>query len=330
MKTKTGWYPLHIAIYHQKIDVINFLLEEDILKTINDDVNGYTFLIFACSFGYEDVVKILINVKGIDIDTNSSNNTNAIKSACMNNNWNIVNILINLKKSNEEKINYINKNILLHIAAEKNYLKMLINLMKYKPDLNYKTRIGWSALHYAAKNNNFEIFRELIKGGAFINDFDNQWNTPLHIACEEKQIKFIHHVLNTYHGNLININSSNINGDTPLHIVCESGIYEISRLLLENGARADVLNKNHETPLHIACKYNNKITINLLLEKYPDIINKRSISGKTALYCAVEMNNCSVVSCLLNYNPDINIENNNKISPLQIAYENNIAILLKY
>lgn len=43
---------------------------------------------------------------------------------------------------------------------------------------------------YTAKRGNFDIAELLIKEGAIINIENDEWDTPLHVACKKKKRNF--------------------------------------------------------------------------------------------------------------------------------------------
>jgi len=246
-------------------------------------------------------------------------------AACNQNHYEILDYLKKIYKN--EFIDIINKHNILHFAVDNNNIYMVKKILTYKPDLNFKDNEQWTALHYAAKRDNFDIAELLIKEGAIINIENDEWDTPLHIACKKRNETFIHHILNRYYNNIINVNYFNKNGNTPLHLASANNNDNIVRILLENGAKADAINDKNETSLHIAVKYNDIKIINLLLEKDPNIINKVTSEGKTPLYYAVQYNHIASVNFLLRYNPDINIEAFNNMKPIDVASNINNKII---
>lgn len=69
----------------------------------------------------------------------------------------------------------------LQQAAKKEALHAII---ESKANLNNMDSNGWTALHHAAHNGDFESAAILIKdGGANVNSYSNQQRTPLHFAA---------------------------------------------------------------------------------------------------------------------------------------------------
>ena len=101
--------------------------------------------------------------------------------------------------------------------------------------------------------------------------------------------------------------NTNYFGETPLFNATESKNYEISKLLLENGANVDAANfEDNTTSLMNSC-YNNDTRITKLLLEYnanPDLGNKY---GDTALHMACRQGYEDIVKLLLEHKANLNI-----------------------
>ena len=51
-------------------------------------------------------------------------------------------------------------------------------------DLDFQDKHGWTALHWALKNNNMDVVEALIKGGTKLDIQDSSGMTALHMASE--------------------------------------------------------------------------------------------------------------------------------------------------
>ena len=101
--------------------------------------------------------------------------------------------------------------------------------------------------------------------------------------------------------------NTNYFGETPLFNATESKNFEISKLLLENGANVDAANfEDNTTSLMNSC-YNNDTRITKLLLEYnanPDLGNKY---GDTALHMACRQGYEDIVKLLLEHKANLNI-----------------------
>ena len=81
-----------------------------------------------------------------------------------------------------------------------------------------------------------------------------------------------------------------VKGNTALHAAAEHGHFNVSRLLVESGARVDMANEDGFTPLHKAAAMGDYDTSALLVEKGAEVKARTSV-GDTPLHFAAEMRN---------------------------------------
>ncbi|KAJ8664679.1 hypothetical protein QAD02_006341 [Eretmocerus hayati] len=135
-----------------------------------------------------------------------------------------------------------------------------------------------------------------------------------------------------------NVDALDFRGYSPLHIAVQESTYRINEkvyhridtsfidLFLTYGANVNTRSENEDAPLHTAVKnYHSdadrkKIFVKLL--EQPRInINARNNIGDTPLHLAVRKQHSFCVKILLNAGANINIENNDGLSPICIIYK---------
>ena len=124
-----------------------------------------------------------------------------------------------------------------------------------------------------------------------------------------------------YYPDCVDIYNTDHFGETPLFNATESKKYEISKLLLENGADVNAANFEDGTTSLMNSSYNNDTETTKLLLEYnadPDLGNKY---GDTALHMACRQGYTDIVKLLLEHNADPNVENKfmGSNTPLKIA-----------
>lgn len=172
-------------------------------------------------------------------------------------------------------------------AIEKGQKDKIAELIKTKSDLEVKDDDGKTALMIAAYNNDNDIAKMLIDAGADVNAQDKILNTPFLYA--------------------------GANGNVQLLNLC-----------LQNGARFDIYNRYGGTALIPAAEKGHLEIVKILtkVKGFPiDHVNKL---GWTALIEAIILSSKSdtqtaIVKTLLEAGADINIPDNEQISPLQHA-----------
>lgn len=187
---------------------------------------------------------------------------------------------------------------LLKAVSERN-VESVAQLLKSQPDLEAKDHKGRTPLMLATYNNDNTIAEMLMASGADVNAQDNMLNSP-----------------HLYAG--------------------ASGNLAILQMTLSHGARFDIYNRYGGTALIPAAEKRHLEVVKLLTEvpKYPiDHINNL---GWTALMEAIVLGTTgetqiAIVDVLIKAGADVNIPDNDGVTPLQHAKKrgmHNIAQLL--
>ncbi|MEE2742871.1 MAG: ankyrin repeat domain-containing protein, partial [Bdellovibrionota bacterium] len=154
---------------------------------------------------------------------------------------------------------------------------------------------------------NPENIKRLVSEGADVNTLNRWGNPPLTMAVLKKNVELIKFLLSRG----ANVNLKNPKGFSPLDFAKKSGNNLIIDLLqggkLETSLKAALASNKYES---------NKI-IDLIKQGAP--VNTLSSSGDTALMVAVRKNDGRVVKALLEKGANVKLENNEKMTALDIA-----------
>jgi ankyrin repeat protein len=311
-KTEDGWSPLHIAAYFNQTEIVDCLLDNE--YDVDMKCHGYTPLYFASRNGHQEMVELLIK-RGSEIGELNSNGMTALHVACYYNHYSVVKIL--LKHGASFDIDEATEYELFQMAAKNKNLRMIHLLLEVGQfNINSKNEQGATFLHLSAKKNYYNIARNLIKDKYLdLNEVDQDFNTPLHKACEYGHACFVQLLLR-YDAM---VNFKNKWGFTPLHLACQHGQVAIVKLLLENGANVEAATQEQKVPLHFACETNNK-TIAKILLNYGANINAKTFLSWTPLHYAVYHQYTNMVAMLFAYHPDILIRTNREQTVMDMAY----------
>ncbi|EAY21135.1 ankyrin repeat protein, putative [Trichomonas vaginalis G3] len=222
--------------------------------------------------------------------------------------------------SNGASINkkYIHGFTALHYAAKNNYKEMTECLLSHGIKINEKNYDGFTALHYAAKYNSEEIAELLLSYGANVDEKDNIGYTALHYAAKFNS-KETAEVLLLYGAD---IDEKDNRGCTPLHYAAKCNGKETAEILLSYGANIEEKNQFEETPLHIAADHNYKEMAELLLS-YGANIEEKNQFEETPLHIAAEHDYKEMVELLLSHNANINEKDNIGSTVLHYTATNN-------
>ena len=158
-------------------------------------------------------------------------------------------------------------------------------------------------LHEAAEANNTGTLSELIRNGAFIDETDEQLNTPLHRAVQNRSLECVTFLVQAG----ADLEAPTDMNFTPLLMVVQDNNVALVQLLIEHGASLAASIKN-TTALHIAAMHGCHESLLLLLKTGIDR-NVQTKKGNTALHLAARKGYLACVQELLEWGVDTTIQN---------------------
>ena len=202
----------------------------------------------------------------------------------------------------------------LHIAADKNYAKMAellcrfganVNstnhqgytplvisvakgsngvartLLKNNANPNIQSELnGWSALHFAAQEDNHAVGEMLCCSADNVRTHEG--NTPLLIAAMKQSKRMVSTLLRRK----ADVNACDSNGWTALHCVAQMNASEIIPILCACSADCEAKTAKGNTPLAIAVIHNADLATQVLIDHGADV-NARNCDDWTPLCCAI-------------------------------------------
>jgi ankyrin repeat protein len=141
-------------------------------------------------------------------------------------------------------------------------------------------------LYEAAAIGDLPIVKESVEQGkAALNSFSPDGFTPLGLACFFNHLDVAGYLIEK--GADVNIHSNNAFNVAPVHSACSISSYELTALLLQHGAKANVRQAGDVTPLHQAA-HNGQTKIALLLLENGANANAKTTKGESPLQMALE------------------------------------------
>ena len=176
----------------------------------------------------------------------------------------------------------------------------------------------YTALHFAAKNDQCEAVRCLVRLGARIDSLSNDEmaGTPLYVAAAynktaaTKVLKELGADPNT---------RTKKHGTTPLHVAAWRGYIEMLGVLKELGADLEIRDGNGNTPFHTAVGCSQIEGVKVLKELGCDIHATYGINSWTALHLAAQKGLTEIIKCLVEFGADLKAQTGVGFTPLHIA-----------
>jgi ankyrin repeat protein len=253
-KDDLGYTGLHYCLIFNNFEALKLLLNNNADIYINTDNNEN---IFEIGFNYERTDMLLYIIKNMEnYNYKNFDGQTIIQMALGYENIEIVNFLIDkdIDLNNSDKEHGY---CLLHLIVALNYIELFNNIIKKNININQVDFIGYNALHFSIKENNYYITKKLMEYDIDYNISNNEGNIPLHTFLENNEN--ISNDINTDEKltfilkQLIkksNLNIQNNYGDTCLHLLVDTYLWDneiIIDILKNKKLNIFIENNNNET-----------------------------------------------------------------------------------
>ena len=197
---------------------------------------------------------------------------------------------------------------------------------------NFKDRLGYAAIHYAAEHGHMDVVKLLLDSGVKVAVPGPDRKSLLHIAAAKGDFEMVQFLVE----NGAKVLAKDKFKRTPLLLACKNGNLKIASFLLQQGSLFDEADSSGNTPLHYACAYGYPEVIDLLFRAgaNPNAVNSWNLSP-TAVALLKSYFSC-LRKMLDNPNTDVNCIDDegrtlvsNAIKTINAENFNHVAYLLK-
>jgi ankyrin repeat protein len=316
-KDIADWTPFHyVAQSGEKI------IGEDFVKWNvgfnNPTRNGMLPIHCAAKGGNVGMTELLLDLEGVDINAVDHIGWTPLHYAAWNGRDEIVRLLLgrDARYDIEDKFGAT-----ALLRASQNNRRSTVKLFaSMLPNI----------LYHAVQTGNITIVRILLENDIDLNTYNDDHETPLHIACRGGHLDIIKSLLvhkanpnlpdkdhRTVLHNAVRIGKLEIvkllaergvemeigcgKKYTALHYAALEGHTEITRFLIGKGASVQARDTQLRTPLHCAIESKNEEVVQLLLAKSSAEVNTSDYDGRTPLHCAVFLDINSMIPILLEH-----------------------------
>ncbi|KAI8746561.1 ankyrin repeat and KH domain-containing protein 1 [Biomphalaria glabrata] len=310
------------ALMRKKTRTLNFLLKEcaevknpeTLIRAVKlGDIELIQFLLDAGADidGVHDDKTPLMSAVHIEVfnfllkkgaDVNFKTNTTPLINALSQNNFKDVRPVF------YGKLDFIN--------TEEKMFRVVDTLVKNGANLDDTNQYGYTALAECVVNRlGVNVLKHLLEKGAGVNRRSKHGWTALHVAALDNQYDCAETLLE--YGADVNIMCD---GRTPLHRAVRN--VSLVKLFLESHANVNAEDSYGNTPLMLTLKKWGylKNVVKLLIAFGADV-NKKDHSGKSPLWLAAEKLNTTILSLLLDANADLDQDDRRQKSVLSIVLD---------
>ena len=177
----------------------------------------------------------------------------------------------------------------------------------------------------ASLSSSSALIETLIDLGADVNaQRTDDKVTPLHLASSWNHYMAVRLLIE----NGADANIACDGGSSPLHIAASKGNFNVVRLLIDGGSSIDLLNETGRTPLRMAVESKHFMIARLLLDHGADV-NIPDIDGYTPFHCAASQGCILFAELFIKKVSNVNLRNKRGRTPLYIAVKNQHEQLTK-
>ncbi|KAL8966600.1 MAG: hypothetical protein Q9197_005892 [Variospora fuerteventurae] len=293
-----GSRPLHLAAKLGLAPMVTLLLDNGSDIEAKDNW-GRTSLVHVAILNRIEVVKLLLS-RGADHAAKDVVNWTALHWAAVKNHLDLLKILLAKGDSEYNSRNWTkywsnnDGDLAIHVAARKGHteaVKMLHRHEQSSGSWDFHTKHGETLIHITALTNHLDLAKSLLLDNADVNAWAKPHSYHLKLwpeADHQYTPKALHLPFNII----------------PLHYACTRGFYEMTELLLENGAWVNAVpdeDPHGKSPLMMAVESGNTNLVCLLLARGAKVNAAVEATLVTALHIACSKGDLDTTQELLRY-----------------------------
>ncbi|KAF5977370.1 ankyrin protein/unc44 [Fusarium bulbicola] len=347
IKNKDGGItPLQIACQFGHAQIIESLLKKDVDPNGADEY-GLTPLHLATKWQQPTSVRSLLGGpedKTIDITAADHNSVTALHLAAGNGREDIVTMITDYGKNLlcsddwERRIRSLlekrdhSDSTFLHLASGRGHLDVIRKLLQLVEDhdkeklLLRHNKDGYIPIHLAIQFGQTDIVQHLLSlDGKYYHQLnkrvdDRDWALPIHLASLGGRLDVAKILCQAHKKAEISLNVFYGRMSSPLHIAIFNGQLAMVKLLLDNGAAANIVDYDNSSPLLLASRGGYAQIVHLLLKKGADP-NTENDDKMVPLLEAAKAGHGRVVELLLKNGADRTVTDTEKRHTLHLAAE---------
>ncbi|XP_071041583.1 alpha-latrotoxin-Lt1a-like [Parasteatoda tepidariorum] len=353
---KLGYTPLHHAVRHNHLKVLNILLASKKCCLDSKTFKNETALCLAVTNNYTESTRLLIKY-GADV-----NDGDPLHKALMRGSQDMCIILLENKSTDilkqfEDKtetllwfavtkglkrvVSFVldkkklltsdDLNEILYFAIHRGYDDIVSILLNHGADVNFVFKLNFCPLHLAVFCGHFDIIKLLLARGADFNKLNSENQRPVDLAV------FLGHLESAqifFQKKIMDINEK-IHGDsTLLNLAAECGHLDIVKFLINGGADLNVIGSFGSKPIHTAAQMGHLHIVKYFIQCDEKLLTDRGCSNMSLLHYASAEGHIEVVKYLIEKGIDVNDECDDGFRSIHFAikfdHEEVIKVLLNY
>ncbi|XP_025085100.1 uncharacterized protein LOC112558713 [Pomacea canaliculata] len=333
---------LQIAAKRRLMAIVDRLIDSTENPNTKDD-EGFTLLLRVSQTPSRECLSICQRLvqKGADINVCSPDGESALQLAVKNNNWPVVELLMNSGARFEveilEGLHPVHNLIKSFTSSEDNELKLMTFLKDRGLSVSTQDSRGKTPAELAFTLKRWKLFKHLLESGAHLNPILRNGNSYFHELAKCFSHDDMNDIIRLLLSRGFDINLRNDDGDTPVHVAADKGNWDTVKTFVEHGANTNVLDSKGYCLLHKRLKkqtsqrfgyhvieepstYKSHVELLRTFVARGEDVNRRGPDNKTALQLAVANHRWKVVGELISLGADLELSHDEKLSALEHLY----------
>ncbi|XP_004602631.2 transient receptor potential cation channel subfamily A member 1 [Sorex araneus] len=292
MMDNYGNTPLHWAAGKNQVESVKFLLSKGANPNLRNN-NMMAPLHLAVQGLHNEVVKVLTEHSGTNVNLEGENGNTSVLIACARDNSEALQILLKhgAKPCKSNKWGCFP----IHQAAFSGAKNCLEIILKYGDEHGYprQSHINFvnngksSPLHMAVQGGDLEMIKLCLDNGAKLDMMETGKCTALHFAATQGATEIVKLMISSYSGNIDIVNAVDGNQETLLHRASLFDHHELAEYLISMGADINAIDCEGRSPLLLATTSASWNVVNLLLSKGAQVDIKDNF-GRNFLHMIVQ------------------------------------------
>ncbi|XP_077019326.1 transient receptor potential cation channel subfamily A member 1 [Tamandua tetradactyla] len=287
-----GNTPLHWAAENNQVESIKFLLSRGANPNLRNS-NMMGPLHIAVQGMHHEVMKVLAEHCGTNLNLEGENGNTAVIIACSKDNSEALQLLLN--KGAKPCIANKCGSFPIHQAAFSGAKKCMEIILRFGEEhgysrqshINFVNNCKASPLHMAVQSGNLEMVKMCLDNGAQIDLMEDGKCTALHFAATQGAIDVVKLMISSYTGGSDIVNAVDGNQETLLHRTSLFDHHELADYLISVGADINSIDSEGRSPLLLATASASWNIVNLLLSKGAQVDIKDHL-GRNFLHLTVQ------------------------------------------
>lgn len=330
--THEGVAPIHLAAYSGNLEMVQCLVKQHNINLEVDCEEFGTPLMTAARYGESDIARVLLEAGArVDATSNKFEYHTALQAAASKGFEDVLRLIVEQKDVDVNATGGTFGSALCAAVTAGN-MACIEMLLDKGADISCDVGEQGTALELAITGNNWPLVDKFLDGdyGAInLNKISHsKYGTALVAAIESGKLEYVKQLLALQAHPEVYAEDQ----DAPVHVAVRKGGLDMVKTLVEFGAQTSYIDKRGGSLLSCAVRWTSIELVPYLLQR-PDIdIAQQDLHGRTALICAVIEGNGAVEVLLKHEGNDIdrqdNLGNTALMHALTHGYEPHIRLLL--